>query len=168
MARVKDFGLATESDIDNVSKWSPKSISKKEIPFLPSRVVLQDFTGVPAVVDLATMRDAAKELGFDPKKVNPLVRSDLVIDHSVQVDFYKTEQALQKNTELEFKRNIERYKFLKWGQQAFDNFRIIPPGVGIVHQVNLEYLAPGILELEKNEKIFCIQIPALEQIHILL
>ena len=152
MARVKDFGLATESDIDNVSKWSPKSISKKEIPFLPSRVVLQDFTGVPAVVDLATMRDAAKELGFDPKKVNPLVRSDLVIDHSVQVDFYKTEQALQKNTELEFKRNIERYKFLKWGQQAFDNFRIIPPGVGIVHQVNLEYLAPGILELEKNEK----------------
>ena len=152
MARVKDFGLGTESDIDNVSKWSPKSISKKEIPFLPSRVVLQDFTGVPAVVDLATMRDAAKELGFDPKKVNPLVRSDLVIDHSVQVDFYKTEQALQKNTELEFKRNIERYKFLKWGQQAFDNFRIIPPGVGIVHQVNLEYLAPGILELEKNEK----------------
>ena len=152
MLRVKDFGLGTQSDVDNVSKWSPKSISKKEIPFLPSRVVLQDFTGVPAVVDLATMRDAAKELGFDPKKVNPLVRSDLVIDHSVQVDFYKSEEALQKNTELEFKRNIERYKFLKWGQQAFDNFRIIPPGVGIVHQVNLEYLAPGILELKNEEK----------------
>ena len=152
MARVKDFGLGTQTDIDNVSKWSPKSIVKKEIPFLPSRVVLQDFTGVPAVVDLATMRDAAKELGFDPKKVNPLVRSDLVIDHSVQVDFYKSEEALQKNTELEFKRNIERYKFLKWGQQAFDNFRIIPPGVGIVHQVNLEYLAPGILELKNDEK----------------
>jgi len=152
MARVKDFGLGTQTDIDNVSKWSSKSISKKEIPFLPSRVVLQDFTGVPAVVDLATMRDAAKELGFDPKKVNPLVRSDLVIDHSVQVDFYKSEKALQKNTELEFKRNIERYKFLKWGQQAFDNFRIIPPGVGIVHQVNLEYLAPGILELNNEGK----------------
>ncbi len=152
MARVKDFGLGTQTDIDNVSKWSPKLISKKEIPFLPSRVVLQDFTGVPAVVDLATMRDAAKELGFDPKKVNPLVRSDLVIDHSVQVDFYKSEEALKKNTELEFKRNIERYKFLKWGQQAFDNFRIIPPGVGIVHQVNLEYLAPGILELKNDEK----------------
>jgi len=152
MARVKDFGLGTQADIDNVSKWSPKLISKKEIPFLPSRVVLQDFTGVPAVVDLATMRDAAKELGFDPKKVNPLVRSDLVIDHSVQVDFYKSEEALKKNTELEFKRNIERYKFLKWGQQAFDNFRIIPPGVGIVHQVNLEYLAPGILELKNDEK----------------
>ena len=152
MLRVTDFGLGTQTDVDNVSKWSPKSISKKEIPFLPSRVVLQDFTGVPAVVDLATMRDAAKELGFDPKKVNPLVRSDLVIDHSVQVDFYKSEEALQKNTELEFKRNIERYKFLKWGQQAFDNFRIIPPGVGIVHQVNLEYLAPGILELKNEEK----------------
>ncbi len=152
MARVKDFGLGTQADIDNVSKWSPKLISKKEIPFLPSRVVLQDFTGVPAVVDLATMRDAAKELGFDPKKVNPLVRSDLVIDHSVQVDFYKSEEALKKNTELEFKRNIERYKFLKWGQQAFDNFRIIPPGVGIVHQVNLEYLAPGILEKKNDEK----------------
>ena len=150
MARVNDFNLGTENDINNVASWNPGSISKKEIPFLPSRVVLQDFTGVPAVVDLATMRDAAKNLGFDPQKVNPLVRSDLVIDHSVQVDFYKSSEALQKNTELEFKRNLERYKFLKWGQQAFDNFRIIPPGVGIVHQVNLEYLAPGILDIEKN------------------
>jgi len=150
MARVNDFNLGTENDINNVASWNPGSISKKEIPFLPSRVVLQDFTGVPAVVDLATMRDAAKNLGFDPQKVNPLVRSDLVIDHSVQVDFYKSSEALQKNTELEFKRNLERYKFLKWGQQAFDNFRIIPPGVGIVHQVNLEYLAPGILDIKKN------------------
>ncbi|MEC7880591.1 MAG: aconitate hydratase AcnA, partial [Chloroflexota bacterium] len=132
-------------DIENILNWSPAKISKKEIPFMPSRVVLQDFTGVPAVVDLATMRDAAKKLGFDPKKVNPLVRSDLVIDHSVQVDFYKSSNALQKNTELEFQRNRERYQFLKWGQQAFDNFKIIPPGVGIVHQVNLEYLAPGVI-----------------------
>ena len=143
--RGKDFGYSNDNDIQNILKWSPGNISKKEIPFMPSRVVLQDFTGVPAVVDLATMRDAAKKLGFKPKKVNPLVRSDLVIDHSVQVDFYKSSEALQKNTELEFKRNKERYQFLKWGQQAFDNFRIIPPGVGIVHQVNLEYLAPGII-----------------------
>ena len=143
--RGKDFGYSNDNDIQNILKWSPGNISKKEIPFMPSRVVLQDFTGVPAVVDLATMRDAAKKLGFNPKKVNPLVRSDLVIDHSVQVDFYKSSEALQKNTELEFKRNKERYQFLKWGQQAFDNFRIIPPGVGIVHQVNLEYLAPGII-----------------------
>jgi len=143
--RGKDFGYSNDNDIENVLKWSPNNISKKEIPFMPSRVVLQDFTGVPAVVDLATMRDAAKKLGFDPKKINPLVRSDLVIDHSVQVDFYKSSEALQKNTELEFQRNRERYQFLKWGQQAFDNFRIIPPGVGIVHQVNLEYLAPGVV-----------------------
>ena len=143
--RGKDLGYSNDNDIQNILKWSPGNISKKEIPFMPSRVVLQDFTGVPAVVDLATMRDAAKKLGFNPKKVNPLVRSDLVIDHSVQVDFYKSSEALQKNTELEFKRNKERYQFLKWGQQAFDNFRIIPPGVGIVHQVNLEYLAPGII-----------------------
>ncbi len=143
--RGKDFGYSNDNDIQNILKWSPRNISKKEIPFMPSRVVLQDFTGVPAVVDLATMRDAAKKLGFNPKKVNPLVRSDLVIDHSVQVDFYKSSEALQKNTELEFKRNKERYQFLKWGQQAFDNFRIIPPGVGIVHQVNLEYLAPGVI-----------------------
>ena len=152
MIRVHNFNLGTQDDIKNVASWTPNSISQKEIPFLPSRVVLQDFTGVPAVVDLATMRDAAKNLGFSPQKVNPLVRSDLVIDHSIQVDFYKTSEALQKNTEIEFRRNIERYKFLKWGQQAFDNLRIIPPGVGIVHQVNLEYLAPGILDIEKDNK----------------
>ena len=152
MIRVHNFNLGTQDDIKNVASWTPGSINQKEIPFLPSRVVLQDFTGVPAVVDLATMRDAAKNLGFSPQKVNPLVRSDLVIDHSIQVDFYKTSEALQKNTEIEFRRNIERYKFLKWGQQAFDNLRIIPPGVGIVHQVNLEYLAPGILDIEKDNK----------------
>ena len=152
MIRVHNFNLGTQDDIKNVASWTPGLISQKEIPFLPSRVVLQDFTGVPAVVDLATMRDAAKNLGFSPQRVNPLVRSDLVIDHSIQVDFYKTSEALQKNTEIEFRRNIERYKFLKWGQQAFDNLRIIPPGVGIVHQVNLEYLAPGILDIEKDNK----------------
>ncbi len=148
--RGKNLGVSSEEDIQNVLSWSPNRISKKEIPFMPSRVVLQDFTGVPAVVDLATMRDAANKLGFDPKKVNPLVRSDLVIDHSVQVDYYNVPDALNKNTELEFQRNKERYQFLKWGQQAFNNFRIIPPGVGIVHQVNLEYLAPGIIIDEKD------------------
>ena len=145
MIRSKSKGIASNEDIRNVQEWNPLTISSKEIPFMPSRVVLQDFTGVPAVVDLATMRDTALKLGVDPKKINPLVRSDLVIDHSVQVDYFKTEDALLKNTNLEFKRNIERYKFLKWGQQAFSNFRIIPPGVGIVHQVNLEYLAPGVI-----------------------
>ena len=148
--RGKNLGVSSEEDIQNVLSWSPNRISKKEIPFMPSRVVLQDFTGVPAVVDLATMRDAANKLGFDPKKVNPFVRSDLVIDHSVQVDYYNVPDALNKNTELEFQRNKERYQFLKWGQQAFNNFRIIPPGVGIVHQVNLEYLAPGIIIDEKD------------------
>ncbi|MBM01375.1 MAG: aconitate hydratase AcnA [Chloroflexi bacterium] len=152
MIRGKNWGVSSEEDIENVISWNPNQISKKEIPFMPSRVVLQDFTGVPAVVDLATMRDAANKLGFDPKKVNPLVRSDLVIDHSVQVDYYNVPDALKKNTELEFQRNRERYQFLKWGQQAFNNFRIIPPGVGIVHQVNLEYLAPGIIIDEKDGK----------------
>ena len=152
MIRGKNWGVSSEQDIENVISWNPNQISKKEIPFMPSRVVLQDFTGVPAVVDLATMRDAANKLGFDPKKVNPLVRSDLVIDHSVQVDYYNVPDALKKNTELEFQRNRERYQFLKWGQQAFNNFRIIPPGVGIVHQVNLEYLAPGIIIDEKDGK----------------
>ena len=102
MIRVHNFNLGTQDDIKNVASWTPGLISQKEIPFLPSRVVLQDFTGVPAVVDLATMRDAAKNLGFSPQRVNPLVRSDLVIDHSIQVDFYKTSEALQKNTEIEF------------------------------------------------------------------
>ena len=150
MIRSNGKGIASDEDIENVRSWNPSNISKKEIPFMPSRVVLQDFTGVPAVVDLATMRDTALKLGVDPKKINPLVRSDLVIDHSVQVDYFKTEDALLKNTNLEFERNIERYKFLKWGQQAFSNFRIIPPGVGIVHQVNLEYLAPGVIVDESN------------------
>ncbi|MEG3582376.1 MAG: aconitate hydratase AcnA [Chloroflexota bacterium] len=154
MIRGLEYGFSTDQDLHNVKNWSPDSLPKKEIPFMPSRVILQDFTGVPAVVDLATMRDAARELGVDPKKINPLVRSDLVIDHSVQVDFFKTDQALQKNTDLEFKRNRERYQFLKWGQQAFDNLRIVPPGVGIVHQVNLEYLAPGITIDERKGTSF--------------
>ena len=112
-----------------------------EIPFKPARVVLQDFTGVPAVVDLAAMRSAMQRLGGDPKKINPLVPADLVVDHSVQVDHFASDNALELNIDIEFQRNRERYEFLRWGQQAFDNFRVVPPGMGIVHQVNLEYLA---------------------------
>jgi aconitate hydratase len=130
----------TQQDVKNIAAWTPQG-ERPGIPFLPARVVMQDFTGVPAVVDLAAMRSAMARLGGDPKKVNPVVPVDLVIDHSVQVDFFATPEALQRNTEMEFKRNRERYEFLKWGQKAFDNFRVVPPMTGIVHQVNLEYLA---------------------------
>ncbi|CAN5718464.1 aconitate hydratase AcnA [soil metagenome] len=128
-----------DDTVEMLSNW-PESIGN-ELPFLPARVVMQDFTGVPAVVDLAAMRSAMDKLGGDPAKINPLVPSDLVIDHSVQVDMYGNEMALQFNAEREFERNRERYEFLKWGQQAFDDFTVVPPATGIVHQVNLEYLA---------------------------
>ena len=130
-----------EEDVTRIARWSPETAGKEEIPFKPGRVVMQDFTGVPAVVDLATMRDAMAELGGDPKRVNPLIPVDLVIDHSVQVDHYGQSSALQLNAEREFTRNKERYEFLRWGQEAFDNFSVVPPATGIVHQVNLEYLA---------------------------
>ena len=121
-----------------------KGSAEKEIAFRPARVLMQDFTGVPAVVDLAAMRDAMKNLGGDPQKINPLVPVDLVIDHSVIVDAFGNGQALAKNVELEYQRNGERYRFLKWGQGAFSNFRVVPPGTGICHQVNLEFLAQTI------------------------
>ncbi|MFI5290903.1 MAG: aconitate hydratase, partial [Polyangia bacterium] len=121
--------------------YDPKAVPEREIAFRPARVLLQDFTGVPAVVDLAAMRDAIKRLGGDERRINPLVPMDLVIDHSVQVDKFATTQALKLNTELEFIRNRERYALLRWGQQAFRGFRVVPPGTGICHQVNLEYLA---------------------------
>ncbi|MCE9646529.1 MAG: aconitate hydratase AcnA [Chloroflexi bacterium] len=134
----------TQADVKNIAAWSPKG-ARPGIPFLPSRVVMQDFTGVPAVVDLAAMRAAVARLGGDPKKINPLVPVDLVIDHSVQVDFFATTDALNRNTEVEFTRNRERYEFLKWGQKAFSNFRVVPPMTGIVHQVNLENLAEVVM-----------------------
>src|SRR5262249_15805595 len=121
------------------------------IPFLPARVVMQDFTGVPAIVDLAAMRAAVARLGGDPKKINPLVPVDLVIDHSVQVDFFATADALNRNTEMEFLRNKERYEFLKWGQNAFSKLRVVPPMTGIVHQVNLEYLADVVMTKEESD-----------------
>jgi aconitate hydratase A / 2-methylisocitrate dehydratase len=135
----------TKEDVKNIAAWTPQG-ERPGIPFLPARVVMQDFTGVPAVVDLAAMRSAVARLGGDPKRVNPVVPVDLVIDHSVQVDFFATPEALQRNTEMEFHRNRERYEFLKWGQKAFDNFRVVPPMTGIVHQVNLEYLADVVME----------------------
>lgn len=131
----------TEKDVQTILGWSENQKASKEIAFKPSRVILQDFTGVPAVVDLAAMRDAVSRLGGDASKVNPIIPADLVIDHSVQVDFSRSKAALQKNEEMEFQRNAERYKFLKWGMKAFKDFLIVPPASGIVHQVNLEYLA---------------------------
>ena len=135
----------TESDVEKIMDWK-NSVSKDvEIPFKPARVLLQDFTGVPAVVDLAAMRDAVTKLGADPMKINPLCPVDLVIDHSVQVDVSRSPEALEKNEEIEFNRNYERFEFLKWGQNSFENFTIVPPGSGIVHQVNLEYLAKVVM-----------------------
>jgi len=132
-------------DVETLANWNAKAPANDEIPFVVARIVLQDFTGVPLVVDLAAMRSAVKRLGGDPKIIEPLVPVDLVVDHSVQVDFFGSAKALQLNLELEFKRNRERYQFLKWGQQAFKTFQLVPPGIGIVHQVNLEYLAKGVL-----------------------
>ena len=135
-----DFSVRQE-DVKNLASWDATAPAKDEVPFKPYRVVLQDFTGVPAVVDLAAMRSAMQRIGGDPEKINPLIPVDLVIDHSVQVDFFGSNASLSKNVEIEFQRNRERYEFLRWGQQAFDNFSVVPPNVGIVHQVNLEYLA---------------------------
>jgi aconitate hydratase len=132
-------------DVETLAKWNAKKPANEEIPFVVARIVLQDFTGVPLVVDLAAMRSAVKSLGGEPKIIEPLVPVDLVVDHSVQVDFFGSAQALRLNLDMEFKRNRERYQFLKWGQQAFKTFQLIPPGIGIVHQVNLEYLAKGVL-----------------------
>ena len=140
----------TQADVRNIAAWTPKG-SRPGIPFLPARVVMQDFTGVPAVVDLAAMRSAVARLGGDPKKINPLVPVDLVIDHSIQVDFFASPDALTRNTEIEFQRNRERYEFLKWGQRAFSNFRVVPPMTGIVHQVNLEYLADVVMARQEGE-----------------
>ena len=132
-------------DVINLAGWTPNPGNRPALPFCPARVIMQDFTGVPAIVELAAMREAMARTGGDPKKINPLVPVDLVIDHSVQVDFFANPDALVRNAELEFKRNRERYEFLRWGQSAFSNFRVVPPATGIVHQVNLEYLAKVII-----------------------
>jgi aconitate hydratase len=140
----------TKQDVINLAGWQPKAEKRPSLPFRPARVIMQDFTGVPAVVDLAAMRSAVKRLGGDPKKINPQVPVDLVIDHSVQVDFFANSDALQRNADLEFQRNRERYEFLHWGQNAFERFRVVPPATGIVHQVNLEYLAEVVLARQES------------------
>ena len=142
--RNVDGFVITEEDVAKVASWNAAEKSDEEIPFKPARVILQDFTGVPSVVDLAAMRSAMKRMGGDPQKINPVVPVNLVIDHSVQVDYFGQSLALERNSELEFKRNRERYEFLRWGQQAFENFEVVPPASGIVHQVNLEYIAKGV------------------------
>ncbi len=141
LIRRENGRTVTVDDIKAMGKWLETRTSEQEIAYLPARVLMQDFTGVPAVVDLAAMRDAVKNLGGNPKKINPLVPVDLVIDHSVMVDKFGTPTAFKENTDIEYQRNRERYEFLRWGSKAFDNFRVVPPGTGICHQVNLEYLA---------------------------
>src|SRR6204780_860858 len=143
--RNVDGKKVTERDVRTLANWNAKSPAQEEIPFIVARIVLQDFTGVPLLVDLAAMRSAVARMEKDPKMVEPLGPVDLVVDHSVQVDFFGTADALKQNIEMEFKRNRERYEFLKWGQQAFKTFKVVPPGIGIVHQVNLEHLAKGVL-----------------------
>ncbi len=150
LLRQEDNHHVNKADIEALATWNGNVSSGKEIAFMPARVLMQDLTGVPAVVDLAAMREAMKRLGGDPKKINPLAPVDLVIDHSVQVDFFGSADSFQKNSEIEFERNVERYAFLRWGQIAFDNFRLIPPDVGICHQVNLEYLAPVVFRAQKD------------------
>ena len=151
LMRHEDGRSVTTEDIKDLAKWVKDRKSTREIAFRPARVLMQDFTGVPAVVDLAAMRDAMEALGSDPKKINPLAPVDLVIDHSVMVDFFATRDAFKLNVEKEYERNRERYEFLRWGSEAFDNFRVVPPGTGICHQVNLEYLARTVWTSASND-----------------
>lgn len=152
LLRCEDGVNVTKDDIAALASWNAKSETSKEIAFTPARVLMQDFTGVPAVVDLAAMRDAMKNLGGDPKKINPLSPAELVIDHSIMVDVFGRPDAAEKNAEIEFERNQERYTFLRWGQDAFSNFKVVPPGTGICHQVNLEYLARTVFTREVDGK----------------
>src|ERR1700691_1120571 len=155
LLRHADERFVFADDIRALAGWDPSSAagaSEKEISFMPARVLLQDFTGVPAVVDLAAMREAMRTLGADPKKINPLLPAELVIDHSVQVDKFGTANSFAFNAELEMQRNIERYAFLRWGQKSFQNFQVVPPDTGICHQVNLEYLARVVFSVSAGEK----------------
>ncbi|MFQ5770734.1 MAG: aconitase family protein, partial [bacterium] len=155
LLRNEDDGFVKRDDIEAVANWNPSQKADKEIAFNPARVLMQDFTGVPAVVDLAAMRNAIENLGGDPVKINPLVPADLVIDHSIQVDMFGSNQAVQFNTDKEYERNRERYMFLRWGQNSFHNFRVVPPETGICHQVNLEYLGRVVLNANKIALKFC-------------
>ena len=141
LLRTEDGANVTAAQIDALGNWVPTAEPDTEIQFTPARVIMQDFTGVPCIVDLATMREAVAELGGDPTKINPLAPAELVIDHSVVADLFGSADALARNVEIEYERNSERYQFLRWGQTAFNDFKVVPPGTGIVHQVNIEYLA---------------------------
>ena len=152
LLRYEDEKTVTKNQIDEIKNWLKNKKSSTEIAYRPARVLLQDYTGIPAVADLAAMREAVKEKNKDPNTINPLSTVDLVIDHSVQVDKFAHKDSLKKNVEIEFQRNGERYSFLKWGQQAFNNFRIVPPGTGICHQVNLEYLSKVVWTAEYNNE----------------
>jgi len=149
--RLEDGESVSAADVEAIASWDAKATPSEEIPFQPARVLMQDFTGVPAIVDLAAMRDAIDELGSDPSKINPLVPVDLVIDHSVQVDAFGTPRSFDINADRDYERNHERYGFLRWGQQAFDNFRVVPPATGICHQVNLEYLSQVVFSRERDD-----------------
>src|SRR6202521_683467 len=154
LLRQEDGRFVHAADIEALANWDPNAATQKEISFMPARVLLQDFTGVPAVVDFAAMREAIRTLGGDPKKVNPLLPAELVIDHSVQVDKFGSDMAFAFNAELEFQRNVERYAFLRWGQEALNNFKVVPPDTGICHQVNLEYLARVVFDAAADGKTF--------------
>src|SRR5213080_1357275 len=154
LLRTEGNGSVSREDIEALARWEAKAEPSAEIAFTPARVLMQDFTGVPAVVDLAAMRDAMADLGGNAKKINPLVPAELVIDHSVQVDFFASKEAFQRNAEREFERNEERYAFLRWGQTAFDDFSVVPPDTGIVHQVNIEYLARVVFVNDKTGQAY--------------
>ena len=155
LRQINDYTI-TEEHLLQLSKWEATRSDRFEVPFLPARVLMQDFTGVPAVVDLAAMRSALARLGGDPKLINPQIPVDLVIDHSVQVDFFASPEALRRNAEIEFNRNRERYEFLRWGKEAFENFSVVPPATGIVHQVNLEYLSKVVATHKKDGEIIAL------------
>src|ERR1700712_771446 len=153
LLRNEDGRTVSKQDIQAFAAWLKAKTSEREIAFRPARVLMQDFTGVPAVVDLAAMRDAMSKLGGDPKMINPLVPVDLIIDHSVAVNFFGNNGAFKKNVEEEYRQNLERYQFLKWSQKSFDNFRVVPPGTGICHQVNLEYLSQTVWSKKDKVKV---------------
>ncbi|MBX6364918.1 MAG: aconitate hydratase, partial [Gemmatimonadetes bacterium] len=150
LLRLEDGVVVPREDVETLARWDPRAAPRDEIAFTPARVLLQDFTGVPAIVDLAAMRDAMAELGGDPQRINPLQPVELVIDHSMQVDVSGSPEAMRLNKEIDYRRNRERYAFLRWGQTAFRNFKVVPPYTGIVHQVNLEHLARVVFTSDEN------------------
>ena len=154
LLRYEDDATVDKKQILAIKEWLKNKKSNTEIAYRPARVLMQDYTGIPAVADLAAMRDAVKDKNKDPEKINPLSTVDLVIDHSVMVDEYASGKSFDKNVEREFSRNGERYSFLKWGQQAFDNFRVVPPGTGICHQVNLEYLSKVVWSSKSGNDLY--------------